>query len=86
MPETVHILSRRPLQRPSGVGTTRPMIAVTYSAGGAVPRVVYLNPEEDTAEGLKAAIEADLRDSRRRPPETLEVEPEAPASGTAGEQ
>jgi len=73
MPQTVSILAVGVIQLPSGVGTSRLMRSITYSVDGAMPRIVYLDPENDTPEERRRVIAEDWKQFQNRPPQTLEL-------------
>lgn len=73
MPETVSILSVRRIPRPVAPGVVKDQVAVTYAAAGLTPRIVYLEPENDTDEERKRLIAADIREARGQTTSTLDL-------------
>jgi hypothetical protein len=73
MPETVSILRQSVVRLPIGAGSSKEMISLTYTVGGAAPRIVYIDPDHDSEEERKRAIADDIRAAREQTPQTLEL-------------
>lgn len=77
MPETVSILSEADISLPVAPGHSHVMHAITYLANGLSPRIVYVDPAEDTTLKRQQLIRTDIDLARGQAPNTIEV-PEAP--------
>jgi hypothetical protein len=73
MPRTVSILAVGSIQLPTGVGTSRRMVSVTYSVDGSMPRIVYIDPDKDTPEERRRLIAEDWEKAQAHTPETMEI-------------
>jgi hypothetical protein len=73
MSRTVSILSEGYITLPTGVGTSRRMLSVTYSVDGAMPRIVYLDPDKDTPDERKRVIAEDWQKAQGESPPTIEL-------------
>lgn len=73
MPVKVDILAVGETSLPVGPGAVKRLRTITYSADGAFPRIVYLEPAQDTPEGRRQAIAADLKALQDQALESLEI-------------
>lgn len=73
MPETVSILSIRRIPRPVSPGRWKDQIAISYAAEGLFPRIVYLEPENDSEDERKRVIAEDLKAARNETRPTVEL-------------
>jgi len=73
MPVQVSILSVGEVQLPVAPGVTRLLRSITYSADGAFPRIVYVEPDKDTPAERRRLIAEDLKKAKEETPEGLTI-------------
>jgi hypothetical protein len=73
MPQTVSILAVGSVQLPTGLGTSRRMVSITYSVDGSMPRIVYIDADKDTPEERRRVVAEDWAQAQSHTPETLEI-------------
>jgi len=73
MPVKVSILAVGRVQLPVAPGVNKEMVSITYSAGGAFPRIAYLDAAKDTTEERRRVIAEDLKKAATEVPPTLEL-------------
>jgi hypothetical protein len=73
MPVKVSILAVGRVQLPVALGVSKEMVSITYSAGGAFPRIAYVEAEKDTPEERRRVITEDLKKAAAEVPPTLEL-------------
>jgi hypothetical protein len=71
MPETVSIITEADVHLPVAPGVSKAFRAITYVATGQGPRIVYVDPAEDTTAKRQELIAADLKEARAAKPNTL---------------
>jgi hypothetical protein len=73
VPIKVEILAVGEVHLPVGVMATKRMRSITYSADGAMPRIVYVEPDKDTPEERRRLIAEDVKRAAAETRPTLEL-------------